>query len=484
MSTHSLDHLQYYGADEKPNTPLLGGDNDRMAVVYEGEEEGCEGEGSPQKMTRNRKMVICLGVFMLSTLVFLLVIFLAIIPAIMQDITDDEEISMSTATIFNPTDDAFDVMSTVIFSDTPILPATAKMHGTELSWEGVQLAMMTHNNKLNVDTHPQPLHSSVVISDVTAMADFNVFLIGVQSFDWHIHGHADVISLDDKVDIIVDKDISMDGFDNFPIGPVIEAVSTYEGTTEYLYSLSNTVLFSPSNIGLAFGQDLHFEFKSNGIKVGIGTIPDAVFQSGQFSVNATIAMSHRTAKETAEVNNVCGRFISQMPTNVTMENFYLSKPIAWLTPALAGLHFNSVLPPVHEGVIDSLDMYVYLTDIFNVQWGGHFYNPLDAVLTLYSMKCGISFEGVVIAEVNEPDIEIVIPPKSHIISANDMHARTVVAHVKEIKDLLEVGEGLLNLDCQIHNSIGDFMVDLNYLQNDVPSTIHNGRGIQVGINGR
>ena len=419
--------------------------------------------------------MICLLVFMLITLAVLLITFLAIIPAIMQDITDDEDISMSTATIYNPTDDSFDVMSTVAFSDKPMLPATAKLHNTDLSWEGVHLAVMTHNNQLDVDTPPQELHSSVVVTDMQAMTDFNVFLMGVETFDWHIHGHADAIAVSDKVDIIVDKDITMTGFNNFPVNPVIETVSVYDGTPEVLYSLSTTVLFSPSNIALVFGQDLSFELKSNGVKVGIGTIPNSTFETGEFSVVVTVAMSASNAEETAEVNRVCGQFISQIPTNVTMESFYLSKPIAWLTPALTSLPFESVLPPVQEWVMDSLDMYVYPADLLNVQWGGHFYNPLDTLLTLYSMKCDISYKGEVIAQVDEPNIEIIIPPKTHIISANDMYARTVLAHTPQLLDLVEAGGGPLDLDCIIHNSMGVFMVDLNYVQPNVPSTVHNGR---------
>lgn len=420
-------------------------------------------------------MILWLGFFFLVALILLLVTFFAIIPAIMQDITDDEQLSMSTTTIFNPAEDSFEVISTISFSDKPMLPATAKMHNTDLSWEGVHLAVMTHNNKLNVDTPPQSLHSSVVITDVSAMSDFNIFLMDIQSFDWHIHGHADAIALNDKVDVLVEKDITMRGFDNFPVDPVIQSVSVYAGSSEVLYSLSTTLLFSPSNIALSFGQDLIFDLKSNDIKVGVGTISMASFQTGEFAVNTSIAMSFGSPAETAEVNKVCGRFICQLPTVVTMENFRLAQPIAWLTPALSSLRFESVLPPVQEWVIDSLDMFVYPLDVLNVLWGGHFFNPLDVVLTLYSMKCDILFENEVIAQVDEPDIEIIIPPRTHIVSENDMRARTVLAHTKQVLDLLAAGGGLLDLDCQIHNSMGDFMVDLQYVQGQVPSQVHQGR---------
>ena len=476
MSAHSLDHVRYYGAEEEPNTPLLS--DTSLDVVYETDSENDDRVNdivSKTTMSKKKKTLLCISVCSVVTLAVLLVAFLSVIPAIMQDITDDEDISMTTATIYNPTNQSFNVKSTVSFSDKPFVPATVKMHDTVLSWLGVELAVMKHNNKLNVDTTPQELHSSVVVSDLKAMTDFNVFLMDVTSFDWHIHAHANAIALSDKVDVVVDKDIRMDGFDGFPVNPVIETVSVFEGTPEFLYSLSATLLFSTSNIAFEFGQDLSFDFMSNGVKVGTGTIPDSIFLTGEFAVNATIAMYMGTPEESAEVNNVCGRFISQQPTDVTMENFYLAKPISWLTPALASMRFESVLPPVNEGVIDSLDMYVYIADLLNVQWGGHFYNPLDDVLTLYSMKCDISFENEIIAQVDEPDIEIIIPPKTHVISANDMHARTVVANTKYVLDLLEAGGGLLNLDCLIHNSIGEFMVDLNYLQFDVPATIHKGR---------
>mmetsp|Transcript_2576 Transcript_2576/g.4688 ORF Transcript_2576/g.4688 Transcript_2576/m.4688 type:complete len:482 (+) Transcript_2576:23-1468(+) len=472
MSAHSLDHARYYGVEEGSSTPLLSTSSSQGLDV---DNESTDNESFTTKvMTKRKKTFICLGVCTLSTLAVLLITFLAIIPAIMQDVTDDEEISMSTATISNPTDEAFDVRSTITFSDKPLLPATAKMHDTYLTWEGVQLAVMKHNNKLDVDTPPQELRSSVEVSDLAAFTSFNEYLMDASSFNWHIHAHADAVAVGDKVDIVVDKDIKMEGFAGFPVDPVIKTVSVYEGTPDTLYSLSTTLLFSASNIALEFGQDLFFDFMSNGVKVGTGTIPNSKFLTGEFTADATIAMSMGTPEESAEVNNVCGRFISQMETSVTMENFYLAKPIAWLTPALAGIKLSSVLPPVTEGVMDSLDMYVYVGDILNVQWGGHFYNPLDSVLTLYSMKCDISFEGEVIAQVDEPDIEIVIPPKTHIVSAADMYARTVVAHTKQVLDLLKEGGGLLELDCMIDNTIGEFMVSLNYIQHDVPSTMHEG----------
>lgn len=466
-SASTLCHV----AEDDTNSPLLG---DVCLHDDEEELESTEKE-EPQKMTKKKKIAVCAGSFIFSLFVILLLTYLVIIPTVMQDVTDDEEISMSVATISNPTEDSFDVSSTMTFSKKPPLPATAKMHDTDLSWEGLPLAVMTHINKLDVDTPPQTLQSSVLISDVEVMSDFNIFLMGASSFDWHIHGHADAIAVGDKVDITVDKDISMKGFDGFPVSPIIETVSVYEGTPEYLYSLSTTLLFSPANIAFVFGQDVHFQFKSNGVQVGVGTIYNASFLPGEFAVNATIAMTYGTALQTAEMSNVCGRYISQLPTNVTMENFYLSSPVAWLTPALAGLHFESVLPPVNEGVIDSLDMFVYLGDILNVQWGGHFYNPLDTFLTMYTMKCDVVYEEAVIGKVNEKDIEITIPPKSHIISDNDMHARTVLENSEETMALLKAGSGLLMLDCQISTAIDYFMVDLHYVQADVPVTIHKGR---------
>ena len=467
-TTETLEHRMFDGTEEKSTTPLLHGDEEQMEI---GSGRGSE---SP-KVSRNKKMALCLGITMITTVALLLVTFFAIIPAIMQDVTDDEDISMNTVTIYDATEDDFHVTSSMAFSDKPILPATVKMHNTKLSWQGTELAMMTHNNKLHVSTNEQTLSSNVLISDVQAMTDFNVFLMGAESFDWDIHGHADAIALSDKVDVVVDKPLTMKGFNSFPQDPVIETVSVYEGTTEFLYSLSTTILFSPSNIEMIFGKDMLFDLMSNGIKVGTGTIPDSSFITGEFSVDATIAMAYGTPKETAEMNFVCGQFISQIPTDVTMENFRLVEPISWLVPALSTISLKSVLPPVQEGVMDSLDMYLYLGDILNVQWGGHFYNPLDTSMTLYSMVCDIYYEDVSIARVDEPDIEIYIPSKTHIISEVDMYAKTIVAHTTTVLELVKNKGGPLDLDCQIKNTIGDYMVNLNYRQNDVPSTIHQGR---------
>ena len=140
---------------------------------------------------------------------------------------------------------------------------------------------------------------------------------------------------------------------------------------------------------------------------------------------------------------------------------------------LASMRMSSKLPSITEKLIGRIDMTVSLTDLINVPFTLDLYNAVDADLLVTSIDSEIHYEGKHIATVTEHDLHILIPAKTSITSPN-LHARSDLKHAGALTDLLEAGEGPLDVYNTMVATVGDFPVKLPYDQLQVPAYIHSG----------
>lgn len=419
------------------------------------------------------------------TVVMLPITFLVIIPDIARQQTDAETITLLSMEIINPTSVSFQTDTTLQFSDKAMAPATAKMKTTQIHWKEVvenaqnareeeltQLASFDHANGLHITTQAQHMKADAHVYNDEFFSHFNDYVMGAGDFDWNLKGAAEVRTLGVKVNVHLDKVVKMHGYNDFPQHPIISNVKVLPSTFDSLNSKADTLLFSPSNILVTFGQDLHFKLKSNGIIIAIGTVNDARFQQGNFSVVSHVAMQKGSEEETAELMKVIGNFMGRVDTPMTMEAFYLDSPVSWLVSSLHDMHLPSVLPAVKENVIDLIDMYVNIGSVINTKFGLKMYNPIDETMIISRMECSIVFEDKHLATVDEQSLNIVQPPKQQIQTSVDMSARIDLKHIKVIMDLLKKKSGFLDLDCQITANVGEFVADIPYKQLQVPAALH------------
>jgi hypothetical protein len=157
-----------------------------------------------------------------------------------------------------------------------------------------------------------------------------------------------------------------------------------------------------------------------------------------------------------------------LPSDISMQNFYLSDPVTWLVPGLDAIQMASSLPGVDAPLVKRIDMYVSVLHLINVPFDLHVYNAIDVEVEMKAVECEIFFEDKHIADVKEENIGLIIPPKST-AKTPEFTARTDLKHSAELLDLLSAGFGYLDLYCTMWTDVVDFPVQAVYNQMQVPA---------------
>lgn len=419
-----------------------------------------------------RKRILIASAIFVVLLMFP-VTFLSIIPSEVSSECKDTQISIVEAHISNPTNEGFDSDVTMQFSKgSPIPHTTIKMHDTYIKWDGngdgrSRMVKLSHTHKLQAITGHQQLKSKATVVDLELLTNFNEYSVDAGQILWEMQGSATVQTLID-VDVDIDKSVTMEGYNSFSIPPVVQDVTVTGGSPTELYSISNTVIKSQSNMALHFGQDLNFLIKSRGTTIGVATIPDATLYTGEFTSTSNVVMKWGTQQEYDELMTVLGQFMMGNPSEITMENFYLTNPVTWLEPGLNSIKMSSALPGVSDSLVVQINMYVSIRHIVNVPFDLHLFNPIDSEVEMQDVTCKIYYDNEHIADVDEDKIGLKIPPKSMVVSPT-FTARVDFKHTGTVLDLLQAGFGYLDLYCSMKTLVEQFPVEAVYDQMQVPA---------------
>jgi hypothetical protein len=434
-----------------------------------------EGEKSSSRFALSKNCKIGLVSVFIILAVMLPVTFLVILPSMVQGIVNDTAMTVDTVYMLTPSNDSFTSQVVMKFSKAPPLPATMKLNKVLVSCDELEMydyLSFTHSNTLHVTTDTVTLTSFANVEDEEGLRAFTEHALQSKTFTWHLKGTATVTALGDPVITHIDKVIELNGFDGFATGaPDVTSLSVTGGTAETLSLLTKTVLNIDSNIVMSYGQNMNFNLVSNGVMVGVGTIPDCVMQRGAHEYTVTIAMTPSNDAELHEVENILGNYIAGVDTSVLMQGFFLDNSIPWMDPGLASISMNAALPSISEKLIQRIDMGpVNLLHLVNVDFTLEMYNAVESVLTITALQAMIYFEGKHIGTVDESGLNIIVQPMSAATSSK-LTARTDLKSVGPLTDLLKAGEGLLDIVSTVTLRIGDFPVSVPYNQNQVPAFI-------------
>eukprot|EP00601_Ochromonadales_sp_CCMP2298_P011952 CAMPEP_0173248716 /NCGR_PEP_ID=MMETSP1142-20121109/18623_1 /TAXON_ID=483371 /ORGANISM="non described non described, Strain CCMP2298" /LENGTH=249 /DNA_ID=CAMNT_0014181273 /DNA_START=247 /DNA_END=993 /DNA_ORIENTATION=+ len=206
---------------------------------------------SQDKATRTRAIAFWSVLFVLSTLVGLLILFLVTIPAVVQARVDDTQIIISKATIIKPGNESF---TSEVYQE--MYHKGPKEHGyiqfdtLTINWAGMDMVDMSDNNYLNLADDMHTLKSAATVVDTHALTAFNNFAVVMDECFWFISGSATVkTSTGLQVPVkIKDKKTTLNGFNNFIIPPVVNTVMINGGDASRMFSSITGTMKMTSNI--------------------------------------------------------------------------------------------------------------------------------------------------------------------------------------------------------------------------------------------
>lgn len=285
---------------------------------------------------------------------------------------------------------------------------------------------------------------------------------------------------------LLKRTVTVLGFNNFTIPVNISAINVTDGTASYLFTEALAVVTSESSMGLVFGQNMNFVLKSDGIEVGVGAIANASLLQGVSTLPASVALVGKpmgTEEQFLQVMKVASNYSMGLPSTLTMDTFSLAHEVSWLSPGLSTMTLSAVLQGSQHPLVAHINISISTSvfdDPYRIPFQVEFYNSYDVSLTVESMESLIYWEGSEIAQVFAaggdfeslyPFTPFTIPPRSHLLSPVE-YAQPTVQGVVLLNELSSHKYVLLTIDCDhFKGTLGNFTIDLDYVQADVNSTV-------------
>lgn len=213
---------------------------------------------SQDPRTRTRARLGVCASYTVCCVVFLPLLFLVIIPAYVQALVNKSELIIIEANIINPSDVSFRSEVTQKFDNTGDIEFTAdiKMRDLDLTWKDpstgktTHLVTLTDSNTITLESGKTvKLKSTAIVEDIEALTIFNVYVLGLDDFEWGVEGSADINGGTGDIRVDIDKKADMKGFNHFPTDVVINSIDITNGITDALISSISATITSPSNIG-------------------------------------------------------------------------------------------------------------------------------------------------------------------------------------------------------------------------------------------
>lgn len=381
----------------------------------------CMGLKSKDGYTRCKSwLCLCCGVTFVVLAIMLPIIFLVIIPQEVQHAVDNSNLTIMKVTISKPNNESFALsVDQQIKSDTST-SGRIKMKELTLCWNSdyadsvgnERLAVLSSSNSVKITNDPVTIRSTGNVVDTNALSVFNAYLITADTFKWDIKGKADVDTII-KVEVDLEKTVVMSGFNNFPNPPDIQSVIITGGTPTVLSSTIQSKFTNAANIAIDFGQDVFFEIKSFGIKVGRGRLADMNMRTGEFSLEAFVELFHSNDQEKNQVMQIISNYSSGLEAPISMGPFTLENKVIWLQAGLDIMSLPASIPGVQEKVMVKIDLYPNPANPFQVPLFLDVFNPVDVEIKVQHIYADIYSSGLKIGVVDQ-DVVFTVPARSNV----------------------------------------------------------------------
>jgi hypothetical protein len=372
----------------------------------------------------------------------------AIIPAVIKSIVDKSSLDVESVTLQYPTNTSFQSTTVQKFTGAGNLKAKAKLGTLDVYWDNAgastEVISLANSGTITVGgSSPITMTSQATVVNEQAMSDMLLYAVDATTINWSMKGSADVTFIT-STNVQLSKSVTLNGYQDFPVPPVLGTVTTVAGVNNTLTTEISAVLTSVSSMEMHLGQNMYFHVMSNSTPVGTGMIPDFVMYSGSFPINATVQLSYSNSAEYDQLMRVMSNFSMGLLSPLTLFNFYTADPVVWLAPALSSMSMDSSMPGATVPFLQLFYLYNQPIPV-DVPFSMVIYNPEAIPINVTSIVGILIYQGVTIAEVNQQNIGIYCPSfqnttSPQMISTSDPSGAALV----KFDELVAAGGGLVD----------------------------------------
>ncbi|KAF9963790.1 hypothetical protein BGZ65_011603 [Modicella reniformis] len=292
---------------------------------------------------------------------------------------------------------------------------------------------------------------------------------------------------------VVTRQRGLDGLTSAP--PLLQEMDVVETTERSLTIKATLVLSNPSNISAALG-DLRFLWSFDGRFIGLATVPNAIIQPGNNTVEcigivdpSTDCTHRHDPKCDPELAKKATReFISKYisgdnTTMIDIVGYPDSTRIPLLRPIISSFLLSTRLPTIDQDFLISSTMFLFSRSIvLELQ------NPLNTVISILYINGTASYKGHPLGHILADFEHNIAGPKPILIPAND-HKNDTSGYAKTPRmpvsfDLSSIGYevlkkalgGSLDVDivCHIKTKVGSMLMWVDFVKDGVNTRVRKG----------
>lgn len=158
---------------------------------------------------------------------------------------------------------------------------------------------------------------------------------------------------------------------------------------------------------------------------------------------------------------------------VQLSEFSVRPSISWLAPTLSALNMDGHLPGSSSKMILNLTLYIDTNPTKGgaVNFQQFQYNGFDVPITLTNLQAACYFNGNHISDVNQPGLNIVIPPKT-VIRTPMLVSQSTAVGIKNVHQLATADPAYLDIYSTISAMIQGYPIQITYNQKQVLTTVN------------
>ncbi|CAG8457951.1 85_t:CDS:2 [Ambispora gerdemannii] len=282
-------------------------------------------------------------------------------------------------------------------------------------------------------------------------------------------------------------DTQLQGLQGLQVKPAtINSLSVTGGTKDYMIIKLSVTLFNPSNVKISMGDvilDLYYHDQN----VGQVLMNNFVLDRGSNTVDLITHFGPNGDKALAAGRILLNTFMKGDSNTVGIQGSPHSTEIESLKKALVDLKLSTSMPGLkaEQPILVKSRFTINLGTVFTKKGTASVdaYNPLDTTIKFLKMKATITFKGQIIGTLDQDltGSPIVIPPKK-VATTRDLDLNLQIS-LTAIQSLFAGISGDLATDITstIVLAIGDYVTEIDYAQNQVPTGLGHGLGPNTTI---
>ncbi|RIA99313.1 hypothetical protein C1645_705566 [Glomus cerebriforme] len=358
----------------------------------------------------------------------------------------------------------------------------------ELASLGSPFTAATGDSKSGkIETSFAPTPFKVASGSEAAFDDFSKRLTLDESVSLTMKGVANSIATTPVGDVEIqgikfETQTKLAGIQGLKTKPaVVNSLVVTGGTAENMLINLSVGLFNPSNVKISMG-DVVFDLNFQDQPMGKVIMQNFVLDRGENNVNVTAQFGPQGDAANKAGRELLDNFIIGKSNTVGIKGSTQSTPIASLQKALAALELTTSMPGLNtpKPIIEQARFAIGLDTIFDSKGTASIdaFNPFDTTIKFLKIQSDIQVQNDEIGNINQDlSADPVIIPSGKTVTTKDFDLNLKITGAA-IKSLFESLAGNLktNIAATIEVAIGDFITEIDYSQNDVPTSL--GKGAQ------